>query len=222
MKNIEIDEQFLNFSNFRREYNEGILRRNNLHSSPIEQLHIWLRQAIEADISDPTAVTLATVDPSGQPSQRIVLLKKLSPTGGIVFYTNFCSRKASQIRSNSRVSVHFPWYQIGRQVHITGIAEKISREESSEYFISRPKESQIAAIASHQSRSISGRSCLEEKYEELKSKFRRAGIPVPRFWGGYRVKPTTFEFWQGRKNRLHDRFLYTFDEENWSIVRLSP
>ncbi|MGL6025813.1 MAG: pyridoxamine 5'-phosphate oxidase [Vibrio sp.] len=211
----------MDLSDIRREYIHGGLRRKDLQTNPIDQFNHWLQQAIAANLSDPTAMTVATVDENGQPFQRIVLLKNVDDAG-FVFYTNLASRKAEHIAQNSKVSLHFPWHPLERQVHITGVAEKLTALENIKYFTSRPKESQIAAIASHQSRRISARGILEGKYLELKQKFANGEIPVPSFWGGYRIKPHSIEFWQGGEHRLHDRFLYSRQDQAWLVDRLAP
>lgn len=211
----------MELSDIRREYTRGGLRRKDLKADPIEQFNIWLEQAVNAGLDDPTAMTIATVDGTGQPFQRIVLLKNVDKSG-LVFYTNLGSRKAQQIEVNSKVSLHFPWHPIERQVHITGQAEKLSALENIKYFSSRPKESQLAAWASKQSSRLSARGLLESKYLEMKQKFAQGEIPVPSFWGGYRIVPQTIEFWQGGEHRLHDRFLFSKQEDGWSIDRLAP
>ncbi|MEF1290794.1 pyridoxamine 5'-phosphate oxidase [Vibrio sp. M260118] len=211
---MELDE-------IRREYTKGGLRRKDLLPNPINQFDVWLKQAIDAKLTDPTAMTVATVDERGQPFQRIVLLKSVDDQG-FVFYTNLGSRKSKQIENNARVSLHFPWHPIERQVHITGVAEKLSAVENMKYFSSRPKSSQIAAIASKQSSRISARGVLEGKFLELKQKFAAGEIPVPSFWGGYRIKPESIEFWQGGEHRLHDRFLFSKDHDSWIVDRLAP
>lgn len=212
----------MELEDIRREYSKGGLRRQDLLADPIDQFNAWLAQAVEAKLTDPTAMTVATVDESGQPFQRIVLLKNVDKSG-FVFYTNLGSRKAQHIEANSKVSLHFPWHPLERQVHITGVAEKLSTLENMKYFTSRPKDSQLAAIASKQSSRISARGVLEGKYLELKKKFEKGEIPVPSFWGGYRIRPESIEFWQGGEHRLHDRFLFTDDNEgHWDIERLAP
>ncbi|MCW8348682.1 pyridoxamine 5'-phosphate oxidase [Vibrio sp. ZSDZ65] len=212
----------MELEDIRREYSKGGLRRQDLLADPIDQFNAWLEQAVEAKLTDPTAMTVATVDETGQPFQRIVLLKNVDKNG-FVFYTNLGSRKAQHITVNSKVSLHFPWHPLERQVHITGVAEKLSTLENMKYFSSRPKESQLAAIASKQSSRISARGVLEGKYLELKKKFEKGEIPVPSFWGGYRIRPESIEFWQGGENRLHDRFLFTEDGVGqWDIERLAP
>ncbi|NOH71925.1 pyridoxamine 5'-phosphate oxidase [Vibrio pectenicida] len=211
----------MELEDIRREYSKGGLRRKDLKENPIDQFNLWLQQAIDAGLTDPTAMTVATVDENGQPFQRIVLLKHIDE-GGFVFYTNLGSRKAQQMESNTKVSLHFPWHPLERQVHIMGIAEKLGVTENIKYFSSRPKESQLAAIASKQSSRISTRGVLEGKFLELKQKFANGEIPVPSFWGGFRIKVESIEFWQGGDNRLHDRFLFSKQENTWQIDRLAP
>lgn len=198
------------------------LRREQLHPDPIHQFERWYGQAIDSGIPEPTAMTLATVSAAGQPWLRTVLLKHYDQQG-FVFYTNYGSRKAQHIAVNPRVALLFPWVGLGRQVKITGSAAKVPALESVRYFATRPRGSQIGAWASHQSRVITSRSLLEAKFDELKRKFAEGEVPLPLFWGGYRVVPDTIEFWQGRASRLHDRFLYTLaGEREWRIERLSP
>lgn len=211
----------MELTDIRREYAKGGLRRKDLAADPIEQFNLWLEQAIEAKMTDPTAMTVATVDENGQPFQRIVLLKNVDKDG-FVFYTNLGSRKAHQLEHNSKTSLHFPWHPLERQVHITGTAEKLTAMENMKYFSSRPKESQLAAIASKQSSRISARGILEGKYLELKQKFAKGEIPVPSFWGGFRVRVDSIEFWQGGEHRLHDRFLFSRQDNSWDIDRLAP
>jgi pyridoxamine 5'-phosphate oxidase len=211
----------MELSDIRREYIKGGLRRKDLSANPFEQFDAWLKQAIAANLSDPTAMTVATVDEYGQPFQRIVLLKHIDENG-LVFYTNLGSRKAQHLATNNKISLHFPWHMLERQVHIIGTAEKLTALENMKYFTSRPKDSQIASIASHQSSRISARGVLEGKYLELKQKFAKGEIPVPSFWGGFRIKAESFEFWQGGEHRLHDRFLYSKEANEWHIDRLAP
>ena len=193
-----------------------------LDDSPLRQFECWLEQAVLAGVEDPTAMVLATVDAQGSPWQRIVLLKGLS-AGGFVFYTNHGSAKAQAIAGEPRVSLHFPWNELDRQVIIGGTAQKMSFAESASYFITRPRESQIAAWASRQSRPISGRALLEKQAHVLREKFGKGEIPMPDFWGGYRVVPRCIEFWQGGENRLHDRFLYRHQSQgDWAIEQLQP
>lgn len=208
-------------AHLRREYTQGGLRRQHLTETPLPLFERWLTQACEARLADPTAMVVATVDESGQPFQRIVLLKHYDEKG-LVFYTNLGSRKAQQIEHNSRVSLHFPWHMLERQVMVQGTAEKLSTFEVLKYFHSRPRESQIGAWVSRQSSRISARGILEGKYLELKQKFHQGEIPLPSFWGGYRVSIEQMEFWQGGAHRLHDRFLYQRALSGWNIDRLAP
>jgi pyridoxamine 5'-phosphate oxidase len=212
----------MDLENLRREYLFDGLKRENLLSDPIKQFELWLHQAIDLQIYDPTAMVVATVNSDGQPSQRIVLLKHLDDLG-FVFYTNFGSRKAKDIAANAEVSLLFPWNDIDRQVKIQGQAHKISTKESLKYFLSRPRESQLAAWASEQSRPLSSKQVLLTQVEHMKEKFSKGEVPLPDFWGGIRVEPSLIEFWQGGENRLHDRFEYSLNEDaSWGIQRLAP
>jgi len=193
-----------------------------LDSNPLKQFERWYGQTIETGIHEPGAMSLSTVDAEGQPWQRIVLLK-LFDEKGFVFFSNYESRKAQQMAVNPRVSLLFPWYTMGRQVMLTGVTEKVSSTESLKYFATRPRGSQIGAWASGQSRMISSRSVLESVVDSMKKKYANKEVPLPPFWGGYRVIPETFEFWQARDNRLHDRFFYQRDKSaGWFIERLAP
>lgn len=206
----------------RREYSFARLRRDSLKDSPVDQFRLWLDQALASDIVDPTAMSLATVDHSGRPWQRIVLLKHFDQKG-FVFYTNLGSRKAKEIAGNPRVSLHFPWMAMDRQVIVGGSASRLGAVEVMKYFISRPRDSQLAAWASKQSSRLSSRQALEAQFMQIKEKFRGGEIPLPDFWGGYRVEPDEFEFWQGGEHRLHDRFQYLPDGRGgWEITRLAP
>lgn len=208
-------------AHLRREYTRGGLRRKDLPADPLELFGLWLSQACEAQMPDPTAMTVATVDEQGQPYQRIVLLKHYDDDG-MLFYTNLGSRKALHLAQNPRISLHFPWHFLERQVMVLGEVEKLTPLEVLKYFQSRPRESQIGAWVSKQSSRISARGVLESKFLELKQKFQQGDIPLPSFWGGYRVKFHTMEFWQGGAHRLHDRFIYQRDAEGWKIDRLAP
>lgn len=212
----------MRYDQFRREYSAGGLSREMLDPSPIAQFEQWLEQAVRAGLKDPTAMVLATIDEAGLPWQRIVLLKGLS-RGGFVFYTNHGSAKAEAMAHNPRVSLQFPWNELDRQVIIGGRVEKMSMAESASYFITRPRESQIAAWASRQSRPLPARALLEKQVQVLREKFGKGEIPVPDFWGGYRVMPERIEFWQGGEHRLHDRFRYRQQSDGgWSIEQLQP
>lgn len=211
----------MKLEDIRREYLMGGLRRENLQDNPYEQFSLWLKQAITTEIPDPTAMTLATVDDQGQPSQRIVLLKHLD-SSGFIFYTNYKSNKALQIAKNPKVCLHFPWHGMERQVKVEGVAEKITKADSLKYFLSRPRDSQLAAWASQQSHKISSRKFLLMQYESMKAKFANGEVPIPDFWGGFLVRPHLFEFWQGGGSRLHDRFQYIKEGTHWQISRLAP
>jgi len=206
----------------RREYLRGGLNEDALQADPVKQFETWMNQAIELQIYDPTAMVMATVSEDGQPSQRMVLLKHFDHRG-FVFFTNYGSRKAREIASNAKVSLLFPWNDIDRQVKIRGQAEKIPTAETLKYFVTRPLESQLAAWGSKQSRPLSSKQALLTQIEQLKQKFAKGEIPLPDFWGGFRVIPTHVEFWQGGEHRLHDRFEYSQQEDgSWFIQRLAP
>ena len=209
-------------SQLREDYTGESLRRKDLSQDPIEQFQAWFSQAQDLEVVEPNAMSLATVDEKGQPWQRSVLLKGLDKRG-FVFFTNFGSRKSQQIAGNAKVSLLFPWISIHRQVAVTGSASKIPASESLKYFITRPFGSQIGAWSSPQSSIISSRSILETKLDEMKRKFKKGGVPLPSFWGGFRITPETVEFWQGGQNRIHDRFLYSkSDDIGWNLNRLAP
>ena len=200
--------------------NEG-LTKEQLSPDPFLQFEAWFSEANDSE-PIPNAMSLATVSRSGAPMLRTVLLK-LFDENGFVFFTNYKSRKADQIAENPNVATLFNWVALERQVSIIGVAEKIDASESLKYFLSRPRGSQLGAWVSDQKSVLSSRKILEMKLDEIKRKFAKGKIPLPDFWGGYRIKPDSFEFWQGRPNRLHDRFLYSkSDNESWCIERLAP
>lgn len=212
----------MDLAEFRREYSARGLRREQMSADPVAQFSEWFAQATELAVHEPNAMSLATVDTSGMPYQRLVLLKYYD-AAGFVFFTNFGSRKSKQIAGNPRVSLLFPWISLERQVIIQGRTEKISTAESLKYFASRPRESQIGAWVSNQSEVITSRKFLMQKLSEIREKFHQGEIPLPSFWGGYRVVPESIEFWQGGPARLHDRFLYTRNGgADWTIERLAP
>ncbi len=211
----------MDLSNFRKSYLSEPLVRNDLPQDPLDLFSKWFQQANAASLTEPNAMVLATVSPDGRPSQRIVLLKNFDERG-FTFFTNYQSRKASHIAESHTVSLLFPWIILERQIIIGGNASRISREESEKYFASRPRESQIGAWVSNQSEVISSRSILMKDQEALVSKFSNSEVPLPPHWGGFRVAPDQFEFWQGGPARIHDRFLYTRDAETWQIDRLAP
>ena len=205
----------------RKQWMSRGLIRETLNPDPTKQFEYWYAEVIDSGIPEPNAMSLATVDTDGQPWIRTVLLK-LYDEAGFVFFTNYESAKAQQIATNNRVGLLFPWVALGRQVKISGTAEKIPTAESMKYFASRPRGSQIGAWASPQSQVISSRSLLDAKIDEIKRKFTRGDIPLPSFWGGYRVMPFEIEFWQAREERLHDRFVYTKNAGSWEIERRAP
>ena len=208
-------------ADLRREYSIKPLHRSDLDPNPFKQFNVWFEEALHAESMDPNAMSIATVASNGQPSLRTVLLKYYDEDG-FVFYTNLGSQKAEEIDGNSRVALLFYWHELHRQIKILGKAERIGATENIRYFMRRPRESQIGAWVSRQSSIISSRSILENKYAEMKQKFANDEIPLPSFWGGYRVVPDCIEFWQGRESRLHDRFTYTIAEPGWDIARLAP
>lgn len=211
----------IDVSSFRRNYAEGGLNDEDLTKEPMDLFEKWLQNAIDSGIHDPTGMVVSTVDSSGQPYSRMVLLKNYDKNS-LVFFTNYGSRKAHQLNENPKVAILFPWYMLERQVAFLGTAEKLSTMEVIKYFTSRPANSQIGAWVSHQSSKISARSVLESKFMELKQKWQEGKIPVPEFWGGYRVTFDSVEFWQGRPSRLHDRYIYQRKAEGWDISRLAP
>jgi pyridoxamine 5'-phosphate oxidase len=208
-------------SDLRREYGHGTLDIGDLLPDPIAQFRRWFDDAMAAQVVDPNAMSLATATPSGETTIRTVLLKGYGHDG-FVFFTNLESTKAQQIARNPHVSLLFPWLPLERQVIVNGTAARISMVEVARYFVSRPRESRIAAWVSPQSKVISARSVLEAAFEQMVRKFGEGEVPLPDFWGGYRVTPKTIEFWQGGRYRLHDRFLYTRDGDGWTISRLAP
>ena len=218
----ELGQHGMNVSELRRSATGFALDRDDLDDDPIVQFEEWFRYACETVPMDPNAFSISTVDSRNRPSSRTVLLKYFDETG-FVFFTNFESKKAEHIEANSHVALLFFWSDAARQVKIRGTAEKIPMSETLKYFVSRPRGSQIGAWVSAQSSVISSRSLLETEFQKLKKKFKNKDVPLPSFWGGYRVVPYEIEFWQGRRNRLHDRFRYTLqDDKSWEIERLAP
>lgn len=206
----------------RADYTQAELSRKDLQDNPFQQFELWFQQACNAELQEPNAMILATASAQGEPLVRTVLLKYFD-NHGFVFFANYESRKAHHISENPHISLLFLWLPLQRQVQITGIAAKISTAESLKYFATRPRGSQLGAWCSPQSSVISSRQILLMEFEKMKQKFLNHEIPLPPSWGGYRVVPNSFEFWQGRSNRLHDRFLHVRqDDDNWDVQRLAP
>jgi len=206
----------------RNEYAAHGLRRADLHVDPLQQFSAWFAAALAADIRDVNAMSLATATPDGKPSVRIVLLKGFDERG-FAFFTNYDSEKGRQLEVNPHAALAFYWVQLERQVRISGPVERTSREDSAAYFHSRPAGSRLGAWASKQSEVVDARQVLDSRLTEMTERFENGEIPLPPHWGGYRVKPDKFEFWQGRPNRLHDRFRYSRRADSaWQIDRLAP
>lgn len=205
----------------REEYGSRELRRKDLAVDPVLQFEQWFAEARKAQLHEPNAMTLSTVGLNGCPASRTVLMKSYDEQG-FVFYTNYGSAKAKELEAIPMAALLFPWVLLERQVHISGRVEKVSEEESLKYFSSRPRGSQIGAWASDQSTAIDSRDVLIQKTEELTEKFAGIDVPLPPFWGGYRVIPERMEFWQGGKGRVHDRFIYSREQSDWQIERLAP
>ena len=206
----------------RNEYAAHGLRRAELHSDPLQQFSAWFAAALAADIRDANAMSLATATPGGKPSVRIVLLKGFDERG-FAFFTNYDSQKGRELEANPHAALAFYWVQLERQVRISGTVERTSREDSAVYFHSRPVGSRLGAWASKQSEVIDARQVLEARLTEISERYEDGDVPLPPHWGGYRVKPDSIEFWQGRPNRLHDRFRYSRQADGtWLIDRLAP
>ena len=210
----------------RREYGDRGLDLGDLADDPVEMFRGWLEETVASGLHEPNAMVVTSVSATGRPSSRMVLLKGLDERG-FVFYTNLESRKAQEIAANPHVSLLFPWQDLQRQVRVEGPASPVSAEENEAYFASRPRESQLGAWASPQSRVVASRSALDERYGGVLAQFAEVdAVPLPPFWGGLRVEPETVEFWQGRKGRMHDRLVYRRDAADpsapWTVDRLAP
>lgn len=220
LHNMSIEKEVI--ENLRLEYRGSSLSEKEVTKDPVAQFEKWFRAAMSCDLAEPNIMTLATATSDGKPSARIVLLKGFD-RNGFIFYTNYLSRKGKEIAKNPYASLVFYWHEIERQVRIEGTIEKLSKDESERYFHSRPKDSQIGAVASPQSQVISDRQELEKAWEDIEKKYSGKNIPKPSHWGGYIVRPQLIEFWQGGPGRLHDRILYKkADKNTWKIVRLAP
>jgi len=207
--------------NLRRDYLTTKLERQTARQNPFEQFELWLTEAVEKKLYEPNAMVLSTATATGKPSSRVVLLRGFGESG-FVFYTNYKSRKGLEIEENPQVALLFYWAEIERQVRVEGKITKINKEDSDAYFASRPRESRLGAWSSPQSKVIKSRPLLEKAFDEISKQWEGKNIIRPTDWGGYAVMPEVFEFWQGRKNRLHDRLLYTKNKQDWKIERLAP
>lgn len=211
-----------NLHDYRKSYEKGSLTEDTVLENPLEQFAAWFEDAEKTPtVEEPNAMTLSTVDTQGVPKARVVLLKEFTQEG-FVFYTNYTSGKAQAIAQNNKVCISFFWPSLERQIIITGLAVKISEEKSIAYFNKRPRESQLGALVSDQSTSIVSREALEEKLLDLEKQYQTKPIVKPAHWGGYLIQPTSYEFWQGRSSRLHDRIKYTKINNSWNIGRLQP
>jgi pyridoxamine 5'-phosphate oxidase len=212
----------LELPSMRVSYEEGVLDEGSLERTWFEQLQQWLDEATRASLPEPNAMVLATADPEGRPSSRTVLCKGLDERG-VVFYTNYTSNKSHDLISTRFASATFPWFAMQRQAHVRGIVEKVSAAETAAYWASRPRGSQLGAWASPQSKAVSGRSTLDSALANINRQFADAEkIPVPPHWGGWRIRPQTVEFWQGRRDRMHDRLVFALTGDDWRVRRLAP
>ena len=214
MKNFKLQK-------LRRSYKLSELSKNSVDEDPFKQFNKWFKEVIDVEIVDASAMVLSSVDHAKLPSSRVVLLKELD-NKGFIFFTNYLSKKADDFAENPAASLLFYWKELERQVRIDGIVEKTERKISEEYFQTRPHDSQIGTWVSKQSSVIPNRGFLDDKYDELEKKFGDDKIPLPEYWGGYRLIPNYFEFWQGRENRLHDRICYKEENNEWHIFRIAP
>ena len=212
----------IDLAGLRREYETQGLRRADLHHDPIEQFATWFSTAVNSALPDANAISLATATPDGKPSARVVLLKGFDQRG-FVFFTNYESDKGRELAGNPQAAFVVYWVQLERQIRVAGRVEKTSRQDSETYFHARPRGSQLGAWVSHQSEVIDARRILEGRLAEITERFAGREVELPPHWGGYRIVPATMEFWQGRANRLHDRFRYTREkDDSWTLERLAP
>lgn len=211
----------LSLADLRREYSHARLDESSVSAEPVAQFAKWFEEAVEARVMEPNAMTLATASKSGVPSARIVLLKGVDEKG-LVFFTDYRSQKGSELERNPEAALVFHWPELERQVRIAGTTTRVGKEESEAYFRTRPRASRLSAWVSHQSQVVRDRQELEARVPEMNAKYPGEDVPLPPYWGGYRLAPRSFEFWQGRESRLHDRIRYLRDGESWRIERLSP
>ena len=211
----------MDLSDLRISYTKDSFSESDLLENPFDQFEKWFSEALKSKVDEPNAMSLATISPDGNPRTRIVLVKDFSKDG-LIFYTNYESAKAKGMEVNKAVSVNFVWHPLQRQINIQGFTEKVDRKVSELYFHSRPRGSQLGALVSPQSKVIASRKVLEDRLAELEAQYKNEPIPLPENWGGIRIVPTRFEFWQGRENRLHDRFEYILKNDQWSTQRLAP
>jgi len=205
----------------RREYSQRTLDEHDVRADPIEQFTVWLNEALAAKTNEPNAMTLATATREGVPSARVVLLKRIDDSG-FTFFTNYASRKGRELAENPRATLVFWWAELERQVRVEGMISKTSEAEADQYFLSRPVDSRIGALASAQSEVVESREVLERRFAQIRAHYSEDNIPRPTNWGGYTLTPHRVEFWQGRRSRLHDRVEYLLDRDRWKIQRLSP
>jgi pyridoxamine 5'-phosphate oxidase len=218
---MEPSQERLDLSALREEYSEGGLDESDLEDDPFAMFDRWLRQALAARIHEPNAMVVATVGADGRPASRSVLLKKVTERG-FCFYTNHESRKGRELAAEPHCALLFPWYQLHRQVRIEGVAEQLPRADAEEYFATRPRESQLGAWASPQSRVVASRAELQQAYDDAAARFEGQPVPCPPYWGGWVVVPEALEFWQGRRGRMHDRLVYRRAGDRWAVERLAP
>lgn len=205
----------------REDYSKSALDESEILEDPVQQFEKWMEEALKSEVPEPNAMTLSTVDMQQKPHSRVVLLKGIED-GNFIFFTNYASQKGEEMEENPNVALCFLWLELERQVRIEGEAEKLPGEQSLAYFKERPYKSQLGALASNQSAVVPNRAFLEERFKELEGKYAEGEVPKPETWGGYKVKPEVFEFWQGRRSRLHDRIKYEKVGNKWDIKRLSP
>ncbi|MBV6485039.1 MAG: Pyridoxine/pyridoxamine 5'-phosphate oxidase [Flavobacteriales bacterium] len=215
-------EDLRNYLNqIRRDFADKPLEEQSVNDNPFLQFSVWFEEAVNAQLLDPYAMLISTVDEIGLPHSRVVYLRSISDEG-MVFYTNYNSQKGKNISASNKIAITFFWVELERQIRIEGTVKKVSEELSDKYFAARPRESQLGAWASNQSETIKNRAELEENLKHFTEKFKGVDVPRPPHWGGYIVEPTKFEFWQGRPSRLHDRLIYTKNNSDWVISRIAP